>query len=379
MNPLQATSWTSLAPLRNAADAWDALWQRSEVTLPTARAALVAHWRESFAPGRPFHALAVQRDDQMLAALPLIGRRIGRLLPVGDLTWNYWSPNGELLLDPTVAAEPVLELLVDQIQQLPWPLLWLEMVPAESPRWQALLRQLAVRRLAVDLHPRYRIGVVQTEGDFAHYLESRPAAQLRTLRKDFRRLERGGPLVLRVLDRLAPEEVEAPLRTAFELEQRSWRTESGATVLDSPDIFAFYLRQAQQLAAWGQLCLVFLEQQGQPLAFELGWTAKGVYHSFKVGYDAAQRGFSPGHLLRMLLLEHCFQHPDIRQVDFQGPLSEAMAFWATGSYPIARVVIARDAWRGRPLLAGYRAAATAARTWRAVWRAGILKGLGNVR
>ncbi len=42
---------------------------------------------------------------------------------------------------------------------------------------------------------------------------------------------------------------------------------------------------------------------GEPIAFEFGWTAKGVYHCFKVGYDPATAQFSPGQLLRMLLVE----------------------------------------------------------------------------
>lgn len=367
MNPLSSSPCTSADALRGLAPAWDALWQRSEVPLPTARAALVAQWLDCFAVGQPFHLLAVEEQGRLLAALPLVGRRIRRLLPVADVTWNYWSPNGELLLDPE-ADVAVLDRLVEQFRRLVWPLLWLETVPWETARWQAFLQRVTRQGLAVDVHPRYRIGVVATEGDWATYLESRSAGHLRTIRKDLRRLERRGPLALRLLDTLSPEEVEGPLREAFELERRSWRSESGSTVLDTPGMFDFYLRQAQQLAAWGCLCLVFLEHQGRPIAFELGWTAKGVYHSFKVGYDAEYRTLSPGHLLRMLLLERLFQKPEVRRVDFQGPLTGAMEFWATESYPIARVLVARDPWRGRALLASYRLAARTVRAWRSLWK-----------
>ena len=101
-------------------------------------------------------ALAVKRSDRMVAALPLAGRRSGGLLPVADLTANYWSPNGELLLDESDDAPAALDLLAAALDDLPWPLVWLDLVPVEAPRWRMLAAALARRGLAVDLHRRYR-------------------------------------------------------------------------------------------------------------------------------------------------------------------------------------------------------------------------------
>ena len=70
----------SAQQLRDVAAAWDDLWQRSAVTLPTARASMVVHWVERLAPERPFHALAVERDGRLLAALPLIETRLKSVL-----------------------------------------------------------------------------------------------------------------------------------------------------------------------------------------------------------------------------------------------------------------------------------------------------------
>jgi hypothetical protein len=327
---------------------------------------------DCFAPRTAFHAIGVEHDGQLVAALPLVGRRIRRLLPVADLTWNYWSPNGEFLLDPSADIQGVLDLLIDQLRRAGWPLLWFEMVPVESPWWHALLEHFNYCRWAFDVHARYKIGQVEIRGPFEAYLAARPRQQFRSLQKDLRRLQRSGPVTLRVLADLTPDEVEAPLRQAFQLEQRSWRTQSGATVLGTPGLFEFYRHQARQLAAWRQLRLVFLEHQGQPIAFEVGWTAKGVYHSFKVGYDQQYRRASPGHLLRMLLLEHLFQQSDVSLVDFQGPLTDAMAVWSTREYPIARVVAARTRWGSRAMLAGYQASAHLVRSLRTARQPNLL-------
>ena len=151
--------------------------------------------------------------------------------------------------------------------------------------------------------------------------------------------------------------METVLRRAFAVEHKSWKKDTGATVLGTPGMFEFYLRQASQLAAWGHLRLAFLEHRGEPIAFEFGWTAKGVYHCFKVGYDPAMAQVSPGQLLRMLLIERLHADSGHVMVDYQGPLSDAVARWTTGSYQIGRLVIAPHQLRSRALMAGYRAAA----------------------
>ena len=364
MGRLQLRRFDSIRQIRDAAAAWDRLWQRSNVTLPTARAELVAQWLEHFAPRAAIDVLVVEDEGEFMAALPLVGRRERGLLPVGDLTWNYWSPNGELLLDPAADAEAVCDLLAAAMGRLPWPLLWLELVPFETSHWQAMIRALAARRLATELHPRYRIGQVDVRGDFEEYFAGRPKSHRRAVGKALRRLEKSGPVELKVYSQFTDKELEACLRRAFDIEQRSWKQEAGGTVLGTPGMFEFYRRQARQLAQWGFLRVAFLEHRTRPIAFELGWTAKGVYHSFKVGYDPGSARYGPGHVLRMRLVESLCRQPGQVTVDFQGPLTDALSRWSTGSYPIGRLVVAPQRPSSRALLAGYRAVAPVIRRLR---------------
>jgi hypothetical protein len=121
-------------------------------------------------------------------------------------------------------------------------------------------------------------------------------------------------------------------------------------------MFEFFLRQARQLAAWGSLRLAFLEHRGRPIAFEYGWLAKGVYYSYKVGYDPEFASYGPGHLLRLHLLRALAAEPGVRLVDFHGPLTEALACWATRSYAIGRLVLAPPRIGSRLLLSALTAA-----------------------
>jgi hypothetical protein len=81
-----------------------------------------------------------------------------------------------------------------------------------------------------------------------------------------------------------------------------------------------------------------------------------VYYTPKVGFDSEYSRFSPGQLLRYLLLKETFPRPDRQAVDFLGPLSEATAKWTTRTYPISRLVVATSAI-GKLQLKSYRALA----------------------
>ncbi len=370
MNGLTLDVLNSIDRLRSEARAWDRLWLAGRATLPTARAELVAQWVERFAPGGRFRAIVVRQGERMVAALPLVDRRVGRLVPAGDLTWNYWSPNGELLLDPAADADRAAELLVEGVVRSPTRLLWLEMVPEQFEHWQTFFRALKRRRVALDVGRRYEIGQVVLDGQAEAYQAGRSKNLRRSLGKDLRRLEREGPVGLVVHSALVPDEVETPLRRAMEIEDRSWKGSAGTSVLQTPGLFEFYLRQARTLAAWRMLRLAFLTCGGRAIAFEFGWTAKGVYHSFKIGYDPEYRRFSPGQLLRWKRISAAFEAADEKVVDFQGPITPALAVWANRSYPVARVVVAPGS-AGRILLAGYRGIRPLARRLRSA-AAGLL-------
>jgi CelD/BcsL family acetyltransferase involved in cellulose biosynthesis len=350
---LRLLELTTIDALGDLAPAWDRLWERSEVTIPTARAELVALWLEHFAPKGKARVLAVEDGGELVAALPLIGRKIGRLVSAGDVTWNYWSPNGELLVDPT-ADEAAMDLLVDGLGGLPWPLLWLEMVPLEHSSWKAFLAAIKRRGLALDVHRRYEIPVVQLDGCWEDYLAGRSKNLRRSMRKDARQLEEQGDVELQLCADFTPEDVASHLRRAFEIERRSWKGRGGSTVLNVPGMFDFYCRQAERLAAWGCLRLALLCHRGEPIAFDLGWVAKGVYHSFKVSYDERYRHVAPGQLLRARLIETLFAAGDIRTIDFQGPATDALASWSNSSYPIGRIVVGLGGARSRALFAGYK-------------------------
>jgi CelD/BcsL family acetyltransferase involved in cellulose biosynthesis len=341
--------FASAAELHHCAPAWDDLWQRSDHTSALFRAAMVTQWLEQFGPHQRSRILVVEDQGQMVAGVPLCQRRAARVLPVADVTLNYWSPNGDLLVDPQADVAAAMRVLLEGLERAPWPLLWFDCVPFEWPNWQALVTAAEQAGWTRLVRPRYCVGQVNLATGFDACETCWSKNHRRNLRRDMRRLEERGPVRLALHRHSTPAEVEPLLRRAFEIEDRGWKGREGTSVLHAPAIFQFFVRQGQQLAEWDSLCLAFLEVDEQPIAFEYGWISKNVYYSYKIGYDEDFSRFAPGHLVRSSLLKSLAAE-GVRLVDFCGPMTPALAAWSTQSYPVGRLILAPPRTMNRALL-----------------------------
>jgi len=240
--------------LRTRAVAWDELWRRSEAALPTTRVALLALWIEQFAPQAAFRALIIEDQGRLVAALPLVSETLGPC-HVGALPNNDWTVSGELLLDPMVNREQVIELLAAGLRQLPWPLLWLRLMRSDRSGTQALAAACERANLHSLYYQQHEVGTIDLPSDFKAFEASWSGNHRRHMGKAQRRLLREGDAQLHVYSALLPDEVEPLLAAGFEIEHRGWKGAEGTSVLATPGMFEFYLKQAQQLAiAIGDAC-----------------------------------------------------------------------------------------------------------------------------
>jgi CelD/BcsL family acetyltransferase involved in cellulose biosynthesis len=362
MSGCEVIEFHSCGELRSAATAWDDLWQRSDVCLPLARAEAVAQWVETFTPpagnGREnLRAIAVSRGGRLVAALPQVEHRPAWAGRPNGLPSNAWDLCGELLIDRSAGPaveRAAMDCLAAALERA-WP--WTSLAPIAyvEPRWQALLAALKRAGAAHLLVDSAVVGQVPIGPDWHSYQSSWSGNHRRQMRKAHKRAVAEGELTLDDRDAFRADQIEALLCEGFAVEDSGWKGEGGSSVLKTPGMFAWYCRQARQLAGWGQLSLVFLRHEGRAIAFEYGYRAKGAYYSAKVGYDPAYGRYAPGQLLRCLLLERFHKRRNVDLVDFWGPLSEATAKWSTRSYPVGKLVIAPRRLMGRACLTGYRA------------------------
>jgi CelD/BcsL family acetyltransferase involved in cellulose biosynthesis len=343
----------SIEQLRAFAHQWDDLRQRSEVAAPAIRAESIAQWAEQFAANQSFTAVVVTDGERFVAALPVIvGRRFG--LKLGMTPANGWSVHGDLLVDPLVDVEAVLNLLAEAVMQQGWAALWLDHVPFEELRWRQFLHAVTRQSGRWHVKEHYRIGQVQISGDWPAYEASRNGDHRRSRARYSRMLEKAGPTEIEVYRGRDADEVARLVRLGFEIEHRSWKSGSGTSVMQTPGMLEYYVRQAQHVAACDELELVFLKHQGRAIAFDYGWRSKSTHFVCKLGYDDEYRKYGPGQQMIMRLLQQLHADDGCRTLDFWGPLVPWNESWSTASYPVGRVVVPTSSLAGRLLLHGYR-------------------------
>jgi CelD/BcsL family acetyltransferase involved in cellulose biosynthesis len=349
--------------LRHAAP-WDDLWRRSAVALPTLRAETLAIWLRRFAPQAAFRALVVEDSGQFVAALPLWRRRLKGVLRVAALTSLPWSPSGDLLLDESCDVAAALDLLIANAGGLPEPLLWLEGVNCETARWQAWIGAAERAGWPVDIHPICDVAVADAPQGWEAYAAGLSSDFQRNLRRRARQLEELGTFRLRSWAELGMADVASALRRACEVEDQGWKGAEGTSILRTPGMFDFFLRQAECLRRWDQWALHFLELNDRPIAFELGYLGKGTYFAHKVSYAPEHRKLAPGHVLRWHLLPRLFAPDLFRRMDFFGRLTEAAERWLTGRYTVSRLVACPRRLTSRVLMAAYAKLWPQVRRWR---------------
>lgn len=360
---MQLLRLQTIDELLSAAADYNRLWLASEVAQPAARAESLAVWLKKFAPQADFELLVVADAGRFVAALPLIGRPLKGLLPAVSLPVSPWWTSGELLLDASAdssATAAALDLLFAGFNELRRPLAWLDAVRFATPRWQAFLAAAERAGWPASIRPQAVVGQIEIDHDWDGYQARWSKSHRRKLQRCLRLAAAAGGASLRIEQTPAQCDLPRLVRQGFEIEDRSWKGAAGSSVLSRPGMLEFYVEQAQRLAAAGCLELAFLEIRGEPIAFEYGLQAKGVYYSYKVGYDQRCAELSPGQLLRFKLFERFYADPGRTLVDFAGPLSSATASWSTRVEPVGRLVL------GAPTLAG-RVAEAAYRSWRR-WR-----------
>jgi len=353
VNHLRWIHFDSVQKLREASADWDDLWGRCRSSAPTCRAELLAQWIEHFQPNEKIHVLAVADGSRWIAALPLAARRLGRLISAGSLPCNPWSMSGDLLLDPSADAESALDVLLASVAKSTWPMLWLNETVPEAPQWRAILDACGRAGFPVAVHPRYCVGRLSIAGTWEEYFKKLSKSHRQTITKHAKRLAEKGDVQFEMHSAMTPVEVEPWLRAAFEVEDLSWKGRAGTSVLRSPGMFSFFVRQAEQLARWGQLETADLRFNGRMISFLYGFRAHGVLYAHKIGYDPEFAPFSPGQLLFSRLIEHLHGRNDVHAMDCIGPLTEAVSRWHPDAYEVGRIAVGLRI-PGRAMLFAYK-------------------------
>lgn len=338
--------YDSVERLRAEAEAWNALWERSDAASPLLRAETVALWKKRFEPNASFYGLVVESDGTFLAALPLVRKRKAKAFRAGMLTENDWSFCGDLLLDRTLPdrdKEAALSCLLDSLQRLPVDLLWLDPIRFDCPPWPLFRERLTAERRPAQWLARYQTAVVPLDRDRETLTASWHKREFGNIRRRFKKGAQAGAFRL---DRsTAPERIKAVLPDCFRLEDKGWKGRDGGSILNH-GLEDYYTEQAVLLAERGLFRLYTLYYEEKLIAFRYAPSAKGTVFSLKTSYDPDYRDLAPGQMLQWLMIDALIDEADIERLDFMGIAAPHQMIWNPELQTVGQLVLPVS-WRGR--------------------------------
>jgi CelD/BcsL family acetyltransferase involved in cellulose biosynthesis len=234
--------------------------------------------------------LAALAGDELKAVAPLASRRgqgirrwclagVAQLFEPGDFAWT---------------DQRALERLIGRLVLSGTPLLF-ERVPAESSSLQKLRRGYRARGIVVT-RPQAPSPFIALDESWLEPESHLNAGRRSDLRRARRKAEQSGAVTTEIHN---PDLDGLPrlLDTAFEVESRGWKGDTGTALVHDAHRAVFYRQYCEAACVEGILRICFLRIGDRVAAMQLAVEQGGGFWLLKVGYDDRFAGCSPGLLL----------------------------------------------------------------------------------
>jgi CelD/BcsL family acetyltransferase involved in cellulose biosynthesis len=256
-----------------------------------------AAWYRAFGEQGSMRICLAWDADRLMAALPLVQRPRRSLAAMANVHTPVFRPVGRTDQAVRAVVDAALALGTNNVD-----------LPA-LPFGDASLTVL--RQAAAEAGRRHAIGsqhvspIVATTGGYEDWrAASRPrwGAPLERFR---RKMLREHQTELSVVQ--APADLDAELARGFAVEASGWKGESGTAILSDERTITFYRAVAEAFAERGELRLSRIVIDGQWAAFDLCLLHDSRLYLLKTGYDERFRRLAPGLVMRLSIIERCFE------------------------------------------------------------------------
>ncbi|HWI21906.1 MAG TPA: GNAT family N-acetyltransferase [Baekduia sp.] len=317
-------------------------WDRLEAIEPTPFSShgwFDAWWR-AFGSGT-LHVVVLWDGDELAGALPL-SREGNQLRALAGVHTPLFRP---LAVDHA-AMDVLLGTVCEGVSRLT-----LEALPVGEPAEQSLARSVrAIGGRVLQRHA-HTSPNVDTSGSFEAWRELSRSSWGAPLERFRRKMIREHETTIETI--VTPVDLEQELHAGFEVEASGWKGRHGTAILSSPVTTQFYRDVARLSHARGELRLSRILLDGAIAAFDLTLLRQGRLYLLKTGYDERHRRLAPGLVMRLSIIERCFE-AGILAHDLLGDDAEWKRKFATCDrrhatlevYGPSPGLLARYAWRG---------------------------------
>lgn len=327
-------------------EAWDELARRAGSVSPFMSWAWHRAWLDTAPPAATRAAVVVvqvRSDGRLDAILPLVRRTIHvRRVPVRAWGWLLDDRGCPDHLDLLAAPDADLSQLAATVDSLPWRMLHLSNVAADSPRLSALLELLNGGRVLVQERPRWKAPCIELPADWDAYLASHGSRSRHNLRRNERLLfdDPGVTLTAYTGDR-----VDEGLDHLFSLHAKRWAHEAHGGAFAEPAVEALHRQFARQLGRDGVLRLMTLDIDGRPAAAFYGFAHGDTVYFYQTGRDPEHEKRRVGSVIIGIAVRRAIEE-GFRRFDFLRGDEPYKALWARHCRTTREVTVYRSGLHG---------------------------------
>lgn len=304
-----------------------------------------AAWWRAFGDGSELAICAARREGKLVGVFPLQDGGTG----ISALANAHTPAFRPLTSEPAVMERLVEEALARCGEQLE--LIGLPELDESVGRLQSGARGASMVSM---LEPSYSSPAVETDGDFDAWRTASKRRWGAPLERFRRKMGRDFEAEFVIVQ--SPEDLERELADGFQVEASGWKGRAGTAIISKPETETFYREVAECFARRGELRLSRIVLDGRTAAFDLCLQRGGRLYLLKTGFDEDFRRLAPGLVMRLSIIEHCFEQ-GLQSHELLGAESEWKAKFATTTRP--RVTL--RAYRRTPLGLGRYAYRTSIR------------------
>ncbi|HVL76845.1 MAG TPA: GNAT family N-acetyltransferase [Noviherbaspirillum sp.] len=275
--------------------------------------------------------VGVMRGEELRAVVPLAIKRIAgvkRRMMLG--VDEYFEPMDFLFSDAQS-----LQRLMQQLARDRRPML-LSRVPTDSGSLDALRQAFRKRALVVE-RPGEGSPFIPLDPSWSEPEQHLNAGRRSDLRRMRRRLDSMGKAES-AIHAPTPDQLDALLEEAFQVEARSWKGAAGTALLYDAkrrNHLRSYLKAA---ARSGEVRIGLLRLDGRAIAMEIAIQRADALWLLKIGYDAAFAHCAPGQLLLRDTIEHAAR-TGLKNFEFLGVSAPWIDVWSLHKHDCVAVWI----------------------------------------
>lgn len=290
-------------------------------------------WWRAFGGAADLSVCTVRRDGELAAVLPLerSGRRLRALANSHSSVFRPLARDGEAMDELAAAALGAGSAGVGLVG-----------LPARDPSLGALSSQARPAGMTPLVTPAYASPIVATDGDFDAWRNSSKKRWGAPLERFRRKMGREHEAEFALVE--PPRDLTTELEDGFGVEASGWKGRAGTAIDSAPETAAFYREVSGEFARRDALRLSRILLDGRTVAFDLCILHRSRLYLLKTGFDEEYRRLAPGLVMRLSVIERCFEL-DIDAHELLGGESE----WKNKFATTRREHVGFDAYRRSPL------------------------------